>query len=149
MVGGNLPDSIEFNQPIEVDWLSGMGSLIPASAIDEVGLWDEITFPQYYGDSDFTLRAKMKGYKIVAYPQLKIWRDKSSSGISHGDTLKGLYLALTDIRSHSNLSKTFRFYKRHATSILAYRAFIMFYVRLIGGFFKWKFLSLFGKTRTK
>jgi GT2 family glycosyltransferase len=149
LVGYNLPDSTEFNHPIEVDWLSGMGSLIPTSVIDEVGLWDEKTFPQYQGDSDFTLRAKKAGYKIMAYPQLKLWRDRSSSGLSHGGTLKGLYLSLTNIRSHSCVSKNFLFYKRHATSLLAYREFIMLYIRLVGGFFKWKFLSLFGRTRTE
>ena len=149
MVGMNLPDSVEFNHPVEVDWLTGMGTLIPASAIDEVGLWDEKTFPQYHGDSDFTFRAKMTGYKVVAYPQLKLWNDKSSTGLSHGGTLKGLYLTLTDIRSGSNLSKNFLFYKRHATSFLAYRALVMFYIRLVGGYFKWKFLSLFGITKTE
>jgi len=146
-VGADLPDSAEFNHPIEVDWLPGMGTLIPASVIDEVGLWDEKTFPQYYGDSDFTLRAKKTGYKIMAFPQLKLWNDKSSSGLSHGGTLKGLYLVLTDIRSGSKLNINFLFYKRHAISFLAYRELILYYLRLVGGFFKWKFLSLFGRTK--
>ena len=149
LVGSNLPDSTEFNHPIEVDWMPGMGTLIPTSAIDEVGLWDEKAFPQYHGDSDFTLRAKMTGYKVVAYPQLKLWNDKSSTGLSHGDTLKGLYLTLTDIRSGSNLSKNFLFYKRHATSFFAYRVLVIQYIRLVGGYFKWKFLSLFGRTKTE
>ena len=148
LVGSNSPDSTEFNHPREVDWLPGMGTLIPASVIDEVGLWDEKAFPQYFGDSDFTLRAKKTGYKIMAYPQLKLWNDRSSTGLSHGGTLKGLYLALTDIRSHSNLSKNFLFYKRHATSFLSYQVLVMNYIRLVGGFLKWKFLSLFGRTKT-
>jgi GT2 family glycosyltransferase len=147
MVGTNSPDSVEFNDPIEVDWLTGMGTLIPASAIDEVGLWDEKNFPQYHGDSDFILRAKSMGYKIMAYPQLKLWNDKSSSGLSHGGTLKGLYLTFTDIRSSSHLRKNFLFYKRHATSFLAYRVLVLHYFGLVGGFIKWKFLSSFGKTR--
>ncbi len=147
MVGSGLQDSPEYAKSIEVDWLPGMGTLVPAIAIQEIGLWDAELFPQYHGDSDFTFRAKSSGYNIIAYPQLKLWNDKSSSGITHGGTLKGLYLTLTDIRSGSQLKKNFLFYKRHATSILAYRHPMNHSLRLVGGFFKWKILALFGKKR--
>jgi GT2 family glycosyltransferase len=38
------------------DWLTGMGTLISVKVIQNHNLeWDHKNFPQYYGDSDFTL----------------------------------------------------------------------------------------------
>src|SRR5258708_16630498 len=46
-------------------WLPGMGTIVPASAISTKGLyWDEKQFPQYPGDSDFSLCFKKKGYQL-------------------------------------------------------------------------------------
>jgi GT2 family glycosyltransferase len=42
----------------EPDWLTGMGVLIPAGVFDKTGLYDRRRFPQYFGDADFSLRAK-------------------------------------------------------------------------------------------
>ena len=147
MVGYNLPDSEEFNRVIDVDWLPGMGTLIPVPVIRHIGYWDAGAFPQYHGDSDFTYRAKRAGYRILVYPQLVLWNDKSSSGLSHGDSMKGLIGTLTSIRSDYNIRKNLLFYRRYATSPLAYCFLATYYFRLIGGFMKWKILSLFGAKR--
>ena len=144
LLGSNLPDSDEFKKPRKVDWLPGMGTLVPVDVIRKIGYWDEKVFPQYHGDSDFTFRARTAGYDIIVYPELKLWNDKTNSGINHEGTFKGLYLTMTDIRSKSQLRKNFHFYKRHSTSILAYRVLVVDYFRLFGGFFKWKLLTLFG-----
>lgn len=144
MLAYNLPDSSEFAQQEPVDWLPGMGTLVPKEIIREIGWWDAEIFPQYHGDSDFTFRAKTAGYKIISFPQLNLWNDKTSSGLKHGGTFKGLRRALTDRRSNSNLRDNFRFYRRHASSVLAYRALLGYYMIYFGGFCKWKFLSLFG-----
>lgn len=144
MLGYNMPDSDEFSNPADVDWLPGMGTLVPVSVVEKIGFWDEKVFPQYHGDSDFTFRAKTAGYRVISYPQLRIWNDKSSSGLTHGGTFHGLIKALTSRRANANFKDNFRFYRRHSTSILAYKVLFGFYLNLIGGFFKWKFLSLFG-----
>ncbi|MEN8229369.1 MAG: glycosyltransferase family 2 protein [Bacteroidota bacterium] len=149
MLAYNKPDSPEYDRPIEVDWLAGMGTLVPVNIVQEIGWWDADTFPQYHGDSDFTFRAKTAGYRICSFPQLKLWNDKTSSGLKHGGTLKGLSRALTDRRSNSNLKDNFRFYKRHSSSVLAYRALIAYYIIYFGGFCKWKLLSLFGVKKEK
>jgi GT2 family glycosyltransferase len=147
MLGYNQPDKQEFSIPKEVDWLPGMGTLVPVEIVQTIGYWDEQVFPQYHGDSDFTFRAKTAGFAIVAYPQLRLWNDKSSSGLKHGGTLKGLSAALVDRRSNSNLRDNFRFYQRHATSILAYQDLLVYYLNYFGGFVKWKILSLFGRKK--
>jgi len=144
MKGREMPDSEEFSMPMEVDWLPGMGTLIPSGVIGKIGYWDAVHFPQYHGDSDFTYRAKKAGFRVITYPKLVLYNDKSTSGLTHGGTLKGLRLALTSIRSNTRISTSFYFYRKHASSPLAYRTILWSYTKMFGGFVKWKILALFG-----
>lgn len=144
MTGMNQQDSEEFNTVHKADWLPGMGTILNRSVIDKIGLLDSKNFPQYHGDSEFTLRAKLSGYNINVYPQLKIWNDKSNSGLLHGGRLKLLFRSLTDIKSNYHFGKDLLFYRMYASSIQAYQTLIIKYCLYVGGFIKWKILSLFG-----
>ena len=144
MHGFEKPDSEEFAQPMEVDWQPGMGTLIPSGVIRKIGYWDQKHFPQYHGDSDYTLRAKEAGFRIVTYPNLALFNDQTNTGLAHGGSWKGLFQVLTSIRSNLNFRKYFYFYRKHARSPLAYLHLVKSYYKIIGGFFKWKVLSLFG-----
>jgi len=128
----------------DVDWLTGMGTIIPTVVIDRIGLWDSQRFPQYYGDSDFTYRAKLAGSKLRVYPDLKLYNHVANSGIEHRGDLKSLVKLFTDIRSKSNLKKKFLFTKLYAKSPRAYLPLIFFYMKVVGGFVKWKILNLMG-----
>lgn len=144
MIGMNKNDSAVYNQIHKVDWLPGMGTILHRSVIEKIGMLDEKTFPQYHGDSDFTFRAKLAGYDIVVYPQLRIWNDKSNSGLLHRDSFGLLMQSLTDIKSNYHFAKDVSFYRRFATSPLAYQTIAIKYCLYIGGFLKWKILNLFG-----
>ena len=144
MIGHIKPDSEEFETENSVDWLPGMGTLIPVDAIKKVGLWNEKEFPQYHGDSDYTYRAKISGYRLIVHPGLKIWNDNSNSELLHEGKFAQLLQMLSDKRSNLNLSKNLLFYKKYSRSPLAYWPLFMSYFRLFGGFFKWKVLSVFG-----
>jgi len=137
-------DMEEYSKVFHADWLTGMGTLIPVNVIDAIGYWDNVHFPQYHGDSDFTYRAKLKGYNIVVDPDLVLFNSTTSSGIEHAGNLKKLFKLFTDIRSKSNFKRNLKFYQLHATSIRAYIPFILLYVRIFLGFFKWKVFNLFG-----
>jgi GT2 family glycosyltransferase len=50
---------------IDSDLLPGRGTLIPIKAIQEIGLFDSLNFPQYAADEDFSLRARRKGWKLI------------------------------------------------------------------------------------
>lgn len=114
----------------ECDWLAGMGSLIPASVFNIQDIWwDNVKFPQYYGDADFCLRCKKKGTKILLSSQLIIFNKTEFTGITHGKTLKELYLALTSIRSNFNFANTFLFYSRHGILPFAYFGMAKKYLR--------------------
>lgn len=143
MYGLNQPDSEEYGKPFNADWLPGMGTIISREIFNKTGLLNETDFPQYHGDSDYTLRALNAGFNIVVHPNLKIWNDKSSSGLMHNGQWSKLYESLISIRSNYNVKKELKFYKLHAQSIKAYHALLLKYSKYIGGFLKWKLLGLF------
>lgn len=147
MVGSEQPDNEALQNPIEVDWLPGMGTLIHRDIYNKIGMVDEKTFPQYHGDSDFTLRAKLNGFKIMVFPTLKIYNDTTNSGLKHNESFNRLFRSLFSIRSNYNISKDFKFYYRHTKSIKAYKIFLEKYIRYVGGFMKWKLLQLLGVKR--
>jgi hypothetical protein len=118
--GYGMTDSEEFAKPVYVDWAGGMGTLIPIGIFHKIGLFDEKNFPQYYGDCDFCLRAKDNGFKLVVLPELKIWNDKSSSGMEHNGQWKFFLLSLFSIKSNHNIIVRFKFVKRHSKSIRAF-----------------------------
>ncbi|HYX09451.1 MAG TPA: hypothetical protein VE912_22155, partial [Bacteroidales bacterium] len=144
MIGERQPDSETFSRPAEADWFPGMGTTMHRSVFEKIGYLDEKNFPQYHGDGDFTWRAKKAGYKLIAYPNLIIRNDNTNTGLIHQGSFKKLYKSLTDIKSNYNFSKDFIFYRKYATSPLAYVSLFKRYLRYIGGFFKWKALSALG-----
>ncbi|MEZ5194846.1 MAG: glycosyltransferase family 2 protein [Bacteroidales bacterium] len=149
MIGSERPDDSNMNKIIECDWLTGMGTITHASVYQNIGMLDEKNFPQYHGDSDFTFRAKTKGYKLIVNPNLKIFNDTNNSGLIHDDDLGNLFKSLFSIRSSYNIFKDIKFYRMHTKSILAYYPLWEKYTRYVLGFFKWKVLSIFKIERKK
>lgn len=147
MIGMNEPDQDQFNDITEADWLPGMGTFIRTDVFQRIGLVDNVSFPQYHGDSDFTYRAKLAGYRIFVYPHLKIWNDKSNSGILHDNSLKQLIKTLADTKSQYHFYKDIAFYRRYATSVFAYRTLAYKYCYYLGGFVKWKILNSIGLSK--
>lgn len=136
-------DNGEFDKPVRADWLPGMGTVVPVPVIEKIGYWDNINFPQYHGDSDFTYRARLANFDIMVYPQLKIWNDTTNTGIKHNLSFGKLYRQLSDIKSNYNIKKNLIFYRKYAKSARAYLPLLKAYGIMIGGFVKWKILSLF------
>ena len=149
LIGSAEKDSPLYDQITECDWLPGMGTITHKLVYETIGMLDEKRFPQYHGDSDFILRAKKAGYRIVVYPDLKIYNDTLHSGIRHNDSLKRLIQSLISIKSNYNIRKDFLFYKKHCESISAYSVLVSKYYNYIGGFIKWKALGFFGLKRNK
>lgn len=137
-------DAPEYEVPFEADWLPGMGTVVHRDIFKKIGLMDAKSFPQYHGDSDFTLRAKLAGYKILVLPQLRIWNDKSNSGIHHLNSFHMLKRSLFDIKSNNHIGKDILFYRKYSTSFIAYQVLLKKYLLYIGGFFKWRLLNFFG-----
>lgn len=103
-------------QPYEVSWLTGMGSLVPASVFERIGLVDSRNFPQYFGDADFFLRARRAGIRVLVCPRARMLNDVSSTGMllpPGPRPLRQTWPLLTSLRSHSNFKIRTRFLLRH------------------------------------
>jgi len=147
IIGNGEKDSPKYENVIQVDWTGGMGTVVHRSVIEKIGYWDAKAFPQYHGDSDFCLRAKKAGFKLLIRPELRIWNDMSSSGMRHDGQWGRFLRSFFDRRSNYNLRTQFLLCRRHSESVLAYLALPGLYARIIAGFFKWKLLGLLGISR--
>lgn len=141
MIGYLELDNEKYEKVLEVDWLTGMGTLVHKKVIEKIGFWDEKSFPQYHGDADFTYRAKLAGFKPKVYPELQMINDTSNTGIKP-TTLKNLLKGLSSIKSNYNFKKNILFYKKYAKSIFAYKNILIAYFYYFGSFIKQKSLSI-------
>lgn len=140
-------DDGQYARPMEADWLTGMGTVIPRKVIETIGYWDNKNFPQYHGDSDFTYRAKHEGFRLLVFPELVLFNKTAFSGIQHSGSIRRLVGLMTDIRSKTNFRRNFLFYRKHARSIFAYLPMFFLYFKIFGGFVKWKMLHAMGIKR--
>jgi N-acetylglucosaminyl-diphospho-decaprenol L-rhamnosyltransferase len=58
-------------EAIEVDWVSAACICVRTNVIDEIGGLDE-RFPLYFEDSDWCLRMRAAGWKVVYNPHLRV-----------------------------------------------------------------------------
>lgn len=144
MIGYFDTDKEEYSRIRSVDWCTGMGTLIHKDVVKKIGLMEEKLFPQYFGDTDYSYRAKLAGFPVRINPEMVLFNDTSNTGLRAQNGLRGLMKSLFDIRSNINLKSNFAFLHRYATSNKVYFSLILFYCRVIGGFFKWKLLSIAG-----
>lgn len=112
-----------YNEIISVDWAGGMGTLIPAKAISTLNYFDDKSFPQYYGDIDFFLKAKNKGFKAFAVPTLKIYNNLESTGINNAYSFKEFKTILLSNRSIVNFKQSYKFNIRHSNTIISWIKF--------------------------
>jgi GT2 family glycosyltransferase len=134
----------EYDTPVETEWLTGMGTIVPAKVVREIGYWDEKKFPQYIGDTEFTYRARLRGFRNIVDPRLVIWNDVTNTGMAHGGSFRKLLQLVKDRRSLYNYHERVEFYKLYATSLYAWTWFLRSYFVLFSGFLKWKILALLG-----
>jgi GT2 family glycosyltransferase len=63
----------------EVDHVMGAFMLIKKKVIEDIGLLDEAFTPYLLEDTDYCLRAKKKGFKIMSVPTIKMIHNKGKS----------------------------------------------------------------------
>lgn len=109
-------DSGQFDVPAAVDWMPGMGVLIPKVCFERVAGYDDRRFPHYQGDADFSMRVHRAGYSLCYEPDSVVWNDQVQTGIQVPDrpSLLDLHTLLTDRRSQYNLRETVSFVFRHS-----------------------------------
>jgi GT2 family glycosyltransferase len=60
-------------KPVEI--LPGCGVLVPVTVYRDIGLYDASRFPQYHADSEFTLRARKRGYEVLVDTEAVVAND--------------------------------------------------------------------------
>jgi GT2 family glycosyltransferase len=68
----NEQDQGQFSQPHQVDWISGCAILVRREVIEQVGMLDERFF-YYWEETEWCLRARKAGWRIMHVPQAKLW----------------------------------------------------------------------------
>ena len=98
-------------ETINCDWQPGMGTVIPEHVISSKKLFWDQNFPQYFGDSDYSLRCLKKGVEIKTNKNLVIYNKTKFSGIN---TTKGVLNTIRNLfskRSHYEIKEFYIFLK--------------------------------------
>lgn len=106
----------EFSTITRSEMLTGLAMLIPQSVFEEIGMFDDDAFPQYFADCDFSLRARSRGYQLLVDPTAIVLNETGSSWLIRAmreRKLRALPVALFSSRSPYWLTGRIRFYRRH------------------------------------
>ncbi len=80
MRGYRRVDRGQFDRVEDVDYLPGCAIMMRRKAIEEVDLFDTAFSPAYFEDSDWCMRARNMGYRIVYVPIARVFHKVSASG---------------------------------------------------------------------
>ena len=135
MLGGG--DTVtSYVEPRAVEWLPGMGTLIPRELADALGGYDAKRMPQYLADTDFALRARARGWHVVMLPRSVLLNDVSNTGGTTSDSAKftprEAAAVFTSRRSPDYLSARTAFIARHCPPRWLIPALVIRYSRLLG-----------------
>ena len=72
------PDLAEEEQPVEVDYITACGILLRRAVVEQIGLLDPRFFI-YYEETDWCLRARQSGWRIVYTPDARLWHKVSAA----------------------------------------------------------------------
>jgi hypothetical protein len=71
-LGQNEPDQGQFSDPQFVDWISGCAIMVRREVIEQVGAIDARFF-YYWEETEWCVRAREHGWKILHVPRAKLW----------------------------------------------------------------------------
>jgi hypothetical protein len=71
-LGKNEMDHGQFSAPHDVAWLTGCALFVRRAVIEQTGMFDERLFI-YYEETEWCLRARRAGWRLVHVPQAKLW----------------------------------------------------------------------------
>jgi GT2 family glycosyltransferase len=120
------------------DWLSGQALAFPAAVFARVGGFDRRRFPQYRGDSDFTLRASKAGTPSRVLLSCWVANETTRTGLAfhRRPEIRDFFRGLVSRRSNYELRSTVTFYWRHAPRMTFAPSLALFYVKYVYAFLK-------------
>lgn len=84
-------DGGQYKEEGDTDFASGCCMFVKREVYEKIGLFDEKYF-LYYEDSDFSLRAKRAGFKIVFAPRAMLWHKNAGAAGGSGSSLQDYYI---------------------------------------------------------
>lgn len=113
MLGLNELDAGQFCGIRDVDYVSGGMLLVRSAAITQVGLLDERFF-MYYEDTDWGVRMRERGWRVVTTSAAKCWhKDKASAGSKKTYFIQHGYFMFLYKNSPHHLPRALRLYACH------------------------------------
>ncbi len=97
-------DRGQFDEPREVDYLTGCAVLLPTRTLETVGELDE-SYYMYNEDTDWSTRVTRSGGKVLYIPSARLWHKVSSS--SGG--------GLTSYKIYHRIRSTLAYFRRYAS----------------------------------
>jgi GT2 family glycosyltransferase len=118
---------------VECDWLPGMSLAFSADLFARLGGFDQRRFPQYRGDTDFTLRAGMLGKPCVVSYACWVSNDARETGLHFHSRVspKSFVTGLFSLRSNYQLASTIRFARRYCPPRFVPIHLTLFYMRYV------------------
>ena len=111
---------LQHNRWTRVEHLFGRCSMFSAQLLKEVASVDAHLFPQYWGDSDFFLRAGAAGYPsfVTGETYIRVHHGEETTGSHHNffaekRGFRETWRYLTETRSLGAVQYGWRFFKRH------------------------------------
>jgi GT2 family glycosyltransferase len=114
-----LPQSLSSVQQqhlIQSDMLPGRGTLFPISAFIQIGLYDDIHFPHYMADEDFSLRCIKANYTLWVNTQAVVLSALDDTGLNKVHTKKNIRFwidTFTSIKSANKFSVRWNWALKH------------------------------------
>jgi GT2 family glycosyltransferase len=102
-IGIRETDHGQYDQPREVDYITGCALMMKREVIEKIGLLDP-TYYFYWEDADWCMRARQAGYRLAYVPSSKMWHKISASS--------GGQLSTKKIKA--KLRSGFTFFRRYA-----------------------------------
>ena len=135
MLGNGEKDRGQYDGVRQVEWMPGMGTLIPREILIKLKLYDAKRMPQYIADADLAMRAGKLGYKVLVTSDSKIYNNvENTGGIPIGQlriTLKGFVSIFTSLRSPEYFPARIRFILRHCPKRWLIPTLFIRYLRLL------------------
>ncbi|GDX61795.1 glycosyl transferase [Candidatus Levyibacteriota bacterium] len=84
-------DNQQYDKVEDTDFASGCCILIKKEILEKVGMLDERFF-LYYEDSDYSIRVKKSGYRVIYCPKAIMWHNNAGSTGGSGSNLQDYYI---------------------------------------------------------
>lgn len=123
-VGVDMIDIGQYNKTKEVDFVNGALMLFDKNVIDKTGFWDENYF-LYFEDTDYCVRAKKIGLKLIYDPNIIIWHKNAQSTGGSGSIIHQKYQRINRLKfglKYAPLKTKLHLLKNYVSNLLSFRA---------------------------